>query len=78
VGKHLNDQGGRFTSSSSVLPLAEPADVGQQTAQRGPVKVWKLLNKSKQLGGALVVTTDTYQHIFFQNNQIEKPVIDSG
>jgi hypothetical protein len=46
-----------------MLPLAEPANVGQQTTQCGSMKVWKLLNKSKQLGGALIVTTDTYQHL---------------
>lgn len=64
MGKDLNNEGRRFTTSSAVLPLAKSANVSQQITQGGPMKVWKLLNKTIQLGGAIIVTTDPF---FFLN-----------
>ena len=60
MGKDLDDEGRWFAASSPVLPLAKPGDVSQQDAQSDPMELWQLLDETVQLGGALIVSTDTW------------------
>ena len=55
VSKDLNEERWRFTATSRVLPLTEPAEVGQQVAERHLVDVWQLAYEPVELNCALIL-----------------------
>lgn len=55
MSKDLNEERWRFTATSRVLPLAEPAEMSQQVAERHLVDVWQLTNEPVKLNCALIL-----------------------
>lgn len=59
MGKRLDDESGRFAPAARVLQLTQAADVSQQIAERQTVVLGKQLHQPIQLGGALVIDSNS-------------------